>query len=83
MFNRLRPDDLADYREGVESGVMRSATPNVVRALLDHIETVEKERDTLLACRRGDQRCHECPDTRCCDNVNPDVKGERATVSNK
>lgn len=33
------------------------------------IERLTRERDALLACRQGDQRCHECPDTGCCDNV--------------
>jgi len=29
---------------------------------------LRRERDALLACRRGEQRCHECPDTKCGDN---------------
>lgn len=30
-------------------------------------EAIEIARD----CQRGLQRCHECPDTECCDNTRP------------
>jgi len=33
------------------------------------IERLQKERDALLACRHGEQRCSDCPDTECCDNL--------------
>jgi hypothetical protein len=32
-----------DYRRGVETGVMKSATPNVVRDLLDEIDRLQAE----------------------------------------
>jgi hypothetical protein len=28
-----------------------------------------RERDVLRDCQQGNQRCHECPDTGCCDNL--------------
>ena len=36
---------------------------------------VAKAAEILLACRRGEQRCHECPDSECCDNTNPEKTG--------
>lgn len=44
-----------------------------IQAEID-IERLERERDALLACRHGDQRCFECPDTKCCDNLNQEAK---------
>lgn len=38
--------------------------------LRSEIERLRVEVDVLMACRRGNQRCHECPDTECCDNMN-------------
>lgn len=40
------------YRKGVETGVMKSATPNVVRALLDEIERLQKIVDKVSKCWR-------------------------------
>ena len=44
------------------------------------VKKLKKERDVLLDCRRGCQRCHECPDIGCGDNLNPEAakaaKGE-------
>lgn len=34
-------EELNAYRKGVESGTMKSATPNVVRQLLDEIERLQ------------------------------------------
>lgn len=38
------------------------------------------EQDVLAACRRSEQRCHECPNTLCCDNMNTEAaeKAEEA-----
>lgn len=33
---------LDSYRHGVDSGIMKSATPNVVRQLLDEIEVLQR-----------------------------------------
>jgi hypothetical protein len=33
------------------------------------IDRLTRERDALLSCRQGDQRCHECPDVKCVDNM--------------
>ena len=35
------------YRRGVETGVMKSATPNVVRELLDEIDRLQAEVNRL------------------------------------
>jgi hypothetical protein len=40
-----------------------------IEELEKKLEEVTVERDALLACRHGDQRCFECPDTSCCDNL--------------
>lgn len=40
----------------------------------DKTERLRVERDALLACRRGEQRCHECPDTQCADNMCPQTQ---------
>ena len=45
------------------------AVVDLVGCLIDEVERLSRERDALLACRQGDQRCHECQDTGCCDNV--------------
>lgn len=37
--------------------------------LYPEIDQLRNERDALLACRHGDQRCFECPDTTCGDNL--------------
>lgn len=42
-------EELAAYRRGIESGTMKSATRNVVRDLLDHIEEQAKEIERLKA----------------------------------
>ena len=37
---------------------------------LSNIEAAKNlERDVLHDCRQGKQRCHECPDTECADNM--------------
>jgi len=33
-----------------------------------------RERDVLRDCRQGKQRCHECPDTECADNMADEAK---------
>jgi hypothetical protein len=38
------------------------AVVDLVGCLIDEVERLTSERDALLACRRGEQRCHECPD---------------------
>lgn len=38
-------------------------------AAIAEVERLRRERDALLACRHGDQRCHECPDAECGDNT--------------
>ena len=45
------------------------AVLDLVGCLIDAVERLTRERDDLLACRQGEQRCQECPDTGCCDNV--------------
>lgn len=35
-------------------------------------------RQVLEDCRRGHQRCHECQDWGCCDNINEDRPAELA-----
>lgn len=44
---------------------------------LDSQEAAEARQDELVleACRRGNQQCHICPDTGCCDNL---TKAEKA-----
>ena len=46
----------------VQEDPLRIKLPELVRKM-------RIERDVLLACRHGEQRCHECPDTTCCDNL--------------
>jgi len=36
----------------------------------DEIERLRSDVETLLRCRRGEQRCHICPDVECNDNCN-------------
>jgi len=38
------------------------AVVDLVGCLIDEVERLTRERDALLACRQGEQRCHECPD---------------------
>ena len=40
-----------------------------IATLKAQLAEARAERDVLLACRHGDQRCFECPDTTCCDNL--------------
>lgn len=42
---------------------------------LSNIEAAKNlERDVLRDCRQGNQRCHECPDTACADNMADEAK---------
>lgn len=63
----IGPDINDEYSTG------RACDIHVWGKLLDaknaDIDRLRAERDALLACRRGEQRCHECPDTRCGDNT--------------
>lgn len=45
-----------------------------VEELQRQLDAVKRERDTLLACRSGEQGCFECPDGNCGDNQNPSVR---------
>ncbi len=38
----------------------------------------EQQRGVNEDCRRGLQRCHECFDSVCCDNINPLLSRERS-----
>ena len=47
-----------------------------VEALFDDVERLQAENQklrhnigVLMDCRRYNQRCHECPDTECCNNT--------------
>lgn len=40
-------ETLANYQRGIDTGVMKSATPNVVRGLLQHIRELELELERL------------------------------------
>lgn len=42
---------------------------------LSNVEAAKnRERDVLHDCRQGKQRCHECPDTECADNMADEAK---------
>lgn len=43
----LRDDELAAYREGVQTGVMKSATPNVVGQLILEIDRLREHINTI------------------------------------
>lgn len=43
----------------------------VVAELQRELDAVKQDRDTLLACRAGEQGCFVCPDANCGDNQNP------------
>lgn len=62
---------------GVYSSQMMLVTREVHEQTRQRLAAAEAARDVLLACRHGDQRCFECPDTTCCDNLNEAAKGER------
>lgn len=47
--------------------------------LLEHYRMVKAERDILLACRRGEQNCHECPDVKCGDNIEKSLTESRGS----
>ena len=38
------------------------------------IAKLEKDKEVLLDCRCGNQRCHECPDLGCGDNLDDTLK---------
>jgi len=40
-----------------------------VKAADGEIERLRRECNALIACRHGEQRCYECPDLKCCDNM--------------
>jgi len=49
----------------------------------DEIERLEAENkvlrhdfQVLMDCWRHNQRCHECPDTECCDNTREEMSDE-------
>ena len=45
-------ETLDAYRRGVETGAMKSATPNVVRQLLDEVERLRGELDRAQQAAR-------------------------------
>ena len=52
---------------------MRSAV-RAMRRQLDALSAMIEEEagdGVLLDCRNGNQRCHECPDLECGDNMSP------------
>ena len=50
-----------DYRRGIESGTMKSATPNVVRGLLSDIDDLQTlNAELLAACKRGELHLKLC-----------------------
>ena len=52
-----------DYRRGVEAGTMESATPNVVRDLLDEIERLQQILSRIEAfqgCECDSYEGHRC-----------------------
>jgi len=53
-----------------EGDFWTSGHRKIARMAADEIERLRQERDVLLGCRKGQQRCHECPDIECCDNTN-------------
>lgn len=61
------------YSQAAESyaGICRTLAESGEKRqqLEQELAAARRERDALLACRHGDQRCHECPDTACCDNM--------------
>ena len=45
------------------------------------IKRLRAEQDALIACRHGEQRCHECPDTKCGDNMtNRSIPGRSGRI---
>ena len=52
-----------------DTRAMRGCTAAWIAWLEAEIERLQVERDVLMDCRKGLQRCHECPDTNCCDNM--------------
>jgi hypothetical protein len=56
---------LAEARAALET----TDTYQKCQSLIRERDEARAERDVLLACRHGDQRCFECPDTQCCDNL--------------
>lgn len=44
MSEIVTKDELAAYRGGLESGVMVSATPNVVKQLLNEIDRLQRQK---------------------------------------
>ena len=60
-IGRLRED--CECYEAMKEGVQVR-----IADLEAEINRLTRERDVLLACRRGQQRCHECPDIECLDN---------------
>lgn len=72
-------DETADEPAGdAEAGygllpVQPNANPlsGIVEELQRELDAVKRERDTLLACRAGEQGCFVCPDGNCHDNENP------------
>lgn len=71
-------------RTGKIKTVFRTPEDAAVMIALCHddIERLATERNTLLACRRGDQRCHECPDTGCADNMRESAELTRLREEN-
>jgi len=53
-------ETLDSYRRGVDSGVMKSATPNVVRQLLNEIEQLKELLRYLLVEWVFDHELEEC-----------------------
>ena len=50
---------------------------------LSNVEAAKKlERDVLRDCQQGIQRCHECPDTECADNMSDATELTRLRAEN-
>jgi len=62
----------------VYAGVVSEVVADERERLAAELRRVTRERDVLLACRRGYQNCHECPDTDCCDNMNQTTCSDEA-----
>ena len=71
----MSDDRFADYRRGIDTGVMKSATPNAMRECLNEIERLMAELDSrdrreqrliawmLNECGEGEDGCitGDCP----------------------
>ena len=67
----VMPDRLQRIKKDVESLRARLQLLDDLEWTVSEIERLTREHDALLACRHGEQRCNDCPDYNCCDNMNP------------